>query len=70
MVDENNLFALVAAASNTADKIANDIRQTAGDRDAAGRIRDGMKAFKAATFAFRDWTPAAKPTATTGASTQ
>ncbi|HDR9161789.1 TPA: hypothetical protein QDB28_002157 [Burkholderia vietnamiensis] len=65
MVDEKNLFALISAAFNTADEIASDTRQTAGDRDAAGRIRDGLKAFRSAAFRFRDWTPAPSSAHTT-----
>ncbi|MFV8595074.1 hypothetical protein [Ralstonia pseudosolanacearum] len=67
MVDEHNLFALIVAASNTADAIANDLRQTASDRDAAGRIREALKVWRGASFNFRDWQPAAP--ATTGATT-
>ena len=66
MVDENNLFALLVTASNTADAIANDASQTKGDRDAAARIREALKAWKGAAFNFCDWKPGG--TATTGAS--
>lgn len=58
MVDENNLFALIVSATNTADAIANDARQTASDREAARRIREAMKVWKGTAFNFREWKPA------------
>ncbi|URF05267.1 hypothetical protein [Cupriavidus campinensis] len=59
MVDENNLFALIVSATNTADAIANDARQTASDREVARRIRDAIKVWKGTAFNFREWHPGA-----------
>lgn len=56
-IDANNVFALVAQAAATADAIANDSRQTATDRAVAGCLRDAMKAWRGASFQFKDWQP-------------
>lgn len=62
-MSDQDLFSQMVGAINKAGQIANDTRLSAQDRDAAGRIRDGLSAFKGASFQFRDWQPAAVPKA-------
>lgn len=64
-IDSQDVFALIVGAISTADAIARDPRLTAADRDAAGRIRDALRAWKSPAFRLRDWRPAAQKTATT-----
>ena len=66
-MNDLDLFAQLVNAINKADAISQDTRLSAQDRDAAARIRNGLTAFKSASFQFRDWQPSS--TKTTGAAT-
>ena len=58
-IESSNMFALISAAASTADAVAADTRQTSTDRAVAARIAAAMKAWRSASYPFRDWTPAA-----------
>jgi hypothetical protein len=59
-IDGDNLFALCVATISTADAFAQDNSLPSDLRAAAAAMRDAMKSFKTAAFAFRDLAPPKK----------